>query len=50
MESTQRSQKELNMQMAANRSSNELSVRMDRIEKNLDLILELLVKEKTKKK
>ena len=45
----QRTQKELNMQMAANRTSNELSIRMDRIEKNIELILELLQKTSKKK-
>jgi len=46
----QRTQKELNMQMAANRTNGELASRMDRIEKNIELILELLVKENIKPK
>ena len=46
----QRSQKELNSTIHSNQRHAESVRRMDRIEKNIDLILELLVKENIKPK
>jgi len=50
MESTQRTQKELNAQVSMNKQNNQLNLRLNRIEKNLDIIIEMLVKEKEKQK
>jgi len=46
----QRSQKELNATLQGNQRHAEMMRRIDRIEKNLDIIIEMLVKEKQKKK